>query len=94
MSKVTSKLQITVPKAIADEHGIRPGDDLIFDSAQDVIRLVPARAKPGADDVARRLQLFDQATQRQRRRKPAVEEPASRDRGWSREALYDRPRSR
>jgi bifunctional DNA-binding transcriptional regulator/antitoxin component of YhaV-PrlF toxin-antitoxin module len=25
MSKVTSKLQLTVPKAIADQYGIRPG---------------------------------------------------------------------
>jgi AbrB family looped-hinge helix DNA binding protein len=28
MPKVTSKLQLTVPKAIADQYGIRPGDEL------------------------------------------------------------------
>ena len=26
MSKVTSKLQVTVPKAAAERYGIRPGD--------------------------------------------------------------------
>jgi|GEM_PF-4631702 bifunctional DNA-binding transcriptional regulator/antitoxin component of YhaV-PrlF toxin-antitoxin module len=28
MVKVTSKLPLTVPKVIADEDGIRPGDEL------------------------------------------------------------------
>jgi AbrB family looped-hinge helix DNA binding protein len=28
MAKVTSKLQLTLPKAIADRHGIRPGDEV------------------------------------------------------------------
>ena len=28
MAKVTSKLQVTVPRAIADRYGIRPGDDI------------------------------------------------------------------
>jgi AbrB family looped-hinge helix DNA binding protein len=28
MPKVTSKLRLTVPKAIADQYGIRAGDEL------------------------------------------------------------------
>ncbi|MFN9367376.1 MAG: AbrB/MazE/SpoVT family DNA-binding domain-containing protein [Planctomycetia bacterium] len=28
MAKVTSKLQVTIPKAIADAYGIRPGASL------------------------------------------------------------------
>ena len=28
MAKVTSKVQLTLPKAIADQYKIRPGDDL------------------------------------------------------------------
>ncbi|MEK7258043.1 MAG: SUMF1/EgtB/PvdO family nonheme iron enzyme, partial [Bacteroidota bacterium] len=28
MAKVTSKLQVTVPKIIADQYGIRPGDEI------------------------------------------------------------------
>ena len=31
MSKVTSKLQVTLPKAIAQAHGIRPGDEIEWD---------------------------------------------------------------
>ena len=38
MSKVTSKLQLTVPKAIADKYGIRPGDELDWVAAGDSIR--------------------------------------------------------
>ena len=29
MAKVTSKLQLTLPKAIADQYKIRPGDELV-----------------------------------------------------------------
>jgi AbrB family looped-hinge helix DNA binding protein len=28
MAKVTSELQITIPKRIAEQHGISPGDQL------------------------------------------------------------------
>ena len=53
------------------------------------IRLVPARKAPV--DREGRLELYDQATERQRareaRRGPAA--PAT-DRGWTREDLYDR----
>ena len=44
MSKVTSKLQVTVPKALAERYGIRPGDDIRFEEAGEVIRVVPAAA--------------------------------------------------
>ena len=30
MSRVTSKLQVTVPRAIAQRYGIRPGDEIRF----------------------------------------------------------------
>lgn len=94
MSKVTSKLQITMPKAIAEEHGIRPGDDLVFESANDIIRLLPASRAPAALDIERRLELFDHATRRQQRRKPGARRGARSGRGWRREDLYDRPRTR
>ena len=92
MSKVTSKLQVTIPKAIADRHGIRPGDQVRFVSAGDAIRIErPEAAKPMS--VAERLRLFDAATRRLRRRKWEGKPPA--DRGWTRAELYDdrgRPR--
>ena len=34
MAKVTSKLQVTVPKALAERYGIRPGDDIRFEEAR------------------------------------------------------------
>lgn len=96
MSKVTSKLQITLPKAIATEHGIKPGDEIEFQSAGDVIRLVPQHARRPPFDAETRLRLFDEATARQKKRdakwEGAVNPP---DRGWTREDLYeDRGRSR
>jgi AbrB family looped-hinge helix DNA binding protein len=94
MSKVTSKLQVTIPKAIADRHGVRPGDEVRFVSAGDTIRLErPQSAK--SLSVAERLRLFDAATRRQRKRDAAWGRiPTPKDRGWTREELYTRGRSR
>ncbi len=41
---MTSKLQVTVPKALADRYGIRPGDHVRFEEAGEVIRVLPAGA--------------------------------------------------
>ena len=41
MAKVTSKLQVTVPKVLADRYDIRPGDEIRFEEAGDVIRIIP-----------------------------------------------------
>jgi len=95
MSKVTSKLQVTVPKAIAERYRIRPGDEIDWTPAGDGIRVIPRkRSKPPLDRAAR-LKLFDEATARQRRRDAAWGKVAApRDRGWTREELYVRGRSR
>lgn len=107
MAKVTSKLQLTVPKAIADQYGIRPGDELEWMAAGDAIRVSPARSsrrsQPGRT-VEERLKFFDQATERQRQREAHAEEipdivkrpwkPHEIERGWRREDLYDRGRTR
>jgi len=87
MAKVTSKLQLTLPKAIADRHGIRPGDEVTVVSAGEAIRILPARQRqPG--DTQRRLTLFDQATARQMERNAAhAGVPSQADRGWTREEL-------
>jgi AbrB family looped-hinge helix DNA binding protein len=92
MSKVTSKLQVTIPKAIADRHGVRPGDEVRWISAGDAIRIEPS-GRSKALSVAERLRLFDAATRRLRRKKWEGSPPA--DRGWSRAELYeDRGRPR
>lgn len=101
MAKVTSKLQLTVPKAIADQYGIRPGDDVEWVAAGEVIRVIPSargnsrRGGPRRLGVRERLRLFDQATERQRRREAnfpsgGPREGESTDRGWKREDLYTR----
>lgn len=96
MAKVTSKYQVTVPKAIADKYRIRPGDDIDWVAAGDVIRVVPATAQAPANDRESRLHWFDQATERHRRRreKAIPQSKAPRDRGWRREDLYARGGSR
>ena len=90
MSKVTSKLQVTMPKAIADRYGIRPGDEIEWSAAGDTIRIVPgSRATPPPDRLER-LRLFDLATVRARRRASKRPKAETKDRGWKREDLYGR----
>jgi AbrB family looped-hinge helix DNA binding protein len=45
MSKVTSKLQVTLPKAIAERFNIKPGDQIEWEAAGETIRVVPARKR-------------------------------------------------
>jgi AbrB family looped-hinge helix DNA binding protein len=96
MAKVTSKLQVTLPKALAKQYGLRPGDDIEWVPAGDAIRVVPARGRraTGLDREAR-LRLFDAASERQRARQ--ARRSVSRrggERGWRREDLYERGRAR
>ena len=94
MSKVTSKLQVTVPKALAAQYGIRPGDDIRFEAAGEVIRVVPTRVRTRREglDIDARLRLFDAATARQRTRDAGRQERCADTRGWTREELYERGR--
>ena len=95
MAKVTSKLQVTVPKALAAELEIRPGDDVDWAVSGNSLRVTPSRDRRPILDLATRLRLFDQATNRQHRRQPGVQPmPQGSGRGWSREDLYDRRRTR
>lgn len=94
MAKVTSKYQVTVPRAIAEEYNIHPGDHIDWVPAGDVIRVVPPRLQPVRGDRAFQLALFDRATERHRRRPSASNKQGTRDRGWRREDLYERGRSR
>ena len=92
MSKVTSKLQVTVPKTLAVRYGIRPGDEIRFEEAGEVIRVVPANARAGMEalDVQARLRLFDAASVRQRTREAGQPVRLASTRGWTREELYER----
>ena len=94
MAKVTSKLQITIPKKIADEYGIKPGDELEFVPRAGGIRLVPAGtwSQPKLSPEER-VRLFQESMKRADQRakelgvKP-VEDESRRD--WTREELYTR----
>ncbi len=91
MSRVTSKLQVTIPKAIADRFGIKPGDDVEWVVAGGTIHLIPCGAESAELSMEERLRLFRAATERQRQRNTewsGERNPA--DRGWTREELYQR----
>jgi len=91
MSKVTSKLQVTIPKTLADRYGIRPGDEIEWEAAGAFIRVIPPGGGRSRLDSAERLRIFDAATARQRAREAAQPPLApATDRGWTREELYTR----
>jgi AbrB family looped-hinge helix DNA binding protein len=98
MAKVTSKLQVTIPKAIAERYAIEPGQEVEWMQAGDAIRVVPQGALHAALDARGRAELFDRATARQHAREGAlssecagaIDRGGGGDRGWTREDLYER----
>jgi bifunctional DNA-binding transcriptional regulator/antitoxin component of YhaV-PrlF toxin-antitoxin module len=91
MARVTSKLQVTIPKAIALHYGIEPGTEIEWLPAGDAIRIVPPAGRRPRADRSRQLELFDRATERQAARQVGVESaPNAIHRGWEREDLYQR----
>jgi len=94
VAKVTSKYQVTVPKLIAQQYGIRPGDEIDWVPAGDVIRVIPGVKQRTQDDRELKLRLFDQATKRHPPRAVSGKAKQQLDRGWTREELYERGGSR
>ncbi|MGH7855490.1 MAG: AbrB/MazE/SpoVT family DNA-binding domain-containing protein [Candidatus Binatia bacterium] len=96
MSKVTSKLQVTLPKSMAEKLHIGPGDQITWEIAGDVLRVAPAaKRKKSQNALDDQLRWFDQATRRQRQRERKRTRLSGRpkpsaDRGWRREDLYHR----
>ena len=94
MTRVTGKFQITLPKRLVDAFGIRVGDEVELVAAGDAIRITPANCvRPGLS-TRERLRLFDEATQRLQASIHEKKFPETTDRGWTREELYDRGRTR
>jgi AbrB family looped-hinge helix DNA binding protein len=99
MVKVTSKLQLTVPKKIADQYGIRPGDELEWIPAGESIRVELARkSKPDHELTTKeRLALFDANTKwldelqadKLKQAKAKSMRITRENRGWTREELYE-----
>jgi AbrB family looped-hinge helix DNA binding protein len=94
MAKVTSKYQVTLPKSIADKFDIHPGDDIDWIAAGEIIHVIPPRKRVVVEDLDSRLRLFDQATKRLDRLRLTRQANRPRSRGWKREDLYTRGRSR
>ena len=90
MSKVTSKYQVSIPKALAERIGIRVGDELAWEDAAGVLRARVATAAKARMTLRERLRLFDAATARQEERDRKRRLPRGKGRGWTREDLYTR----
>jgi AbrB family looped-hinge helix DNA binding protein len=98
MAKVTSKLQVTVPKAVADRLGLRPGDDIEWIVEGHSLRVVRESERRRLS-AAERLAMFDEATARQEARNRAWRRArrataGAEGRGWTRSQLYTRGRAR
>jgi len=94
VGKVTSKYQVSIPKTLAEQLAIKPGDDIQWRVAGDELRVSTSKRGSRRLSIDERLQRFDEATRRQiarNRKRPAG---AASDRGWKREDLYDRGRTR
>jgi bifunctional DNA-binding transcriptional regulator/antitoxin component of YhaV-PrlF toxin-antitoxin module len=95
---VTSKLQLTVPKVIAEKYGIRPGDELEWTPAGESIRVRLVRNKTKTElKPDELLSLFDENTrwldelqaQELKDSKAKDVRPTRENRGWTREELYE-----
>ena len=76
-----------MPNKIVDSYAIRPGDEIDWVAAGDVIRVIPAGRSGVAHDRESQLRLFDQATERLRNRSATQQQVETLDRGWSRKDL-------
>lgn len=90
MSKVTSKYQVSIPKALAERIGIEVGDELEWEEAAGTLRARAATRPKAGFSVSERLRLFDAGTARQEKRERAHQLPRGNSRGWTREDLYRR----
>ena len=89
MSRLTSKFQLTVPKALAERAGYRAGDEVEFEATGEIIRVRHKAREQLQSSTTDRLVLFDLATERQAYRQRAIQKLAApADRGWTREELY------
>jgi AbrB family looped-hinge helix DNA binding protein len=88
MARLTSKYQLTLPKAVAERAGLRPGDEVDCEPAGEIIR-VRSKKRTASRSVTDRLVLFDLATERQRHREDLLTPVGATERGWTRDELYE-----
>ncbi|MDA4116320.1 MAG: AbrB/MazE/SpoVT family DNA-binding domain-containing protein [Thaumarchaeota archaeon] len=56
--QVTRKMQVTIPKRIAERTGIKPGDSVVFEETPDE-RIMIRKVSGSSFDAARVLTAFD-----------------------------------
>lgn len=91
MARLTSKYQLTLPRAIAQRIGLKPGDEIDCEAAGDMVRVKPkVMSRTEGFSITDRLVLFDLASERVRHREHSG--PATREnvRDWTRDELYER----
>lgn len=86
MSKITSKYQVSIPKALAERLRLRPGDEIGWSVVGGELRITADRAKAPLP-LEERLRMFDASVKRQQVRNRAYRGPQT-IRGWSRDDLY------
>lgn len=94
MTTITGKYQITLPKRLVETYGLKVGDEVELVASGDTISIVPARALRQMLSPEERLRLFDEATERVKSRMAERPLPRAKDRGWTREELYEERFSR
>jgi AbrB family looped-hinge helix DNA binding protein len=95
MAKITSKYQVSIPKTFAEQLAIKPGDNIQWRVAGDELRISPVRPRKRLS-LEQRLARFDEASARQAARdgKRLRVADGESNRGWTREELYERGRTR
>ena len=58
MSKVTSKYQVSIPRTLASQLGVHPGDEIEWSLAGDELRISPARTRQPLS-VEKRLERLE-----------------------------------
>jgi hypothetical protein len=69
-------------------------DEIDWVAAGDVIRVIPEGRQASVHDPESRVRLFDQATERHKKGTASPKPKPAQSRGWTREDLYGRGRSR
>ena len=93
MSKITGKFQITLPKRLVEQYGIKVRDEVELTAAGEAISFVAARRIGPGTNPQQRAHHFDLATRRQLARERTRPLPPAGRRGWKREDLYIRGRT-
>lgn len=72
MSKVTSKLEVPIPRNLAAKYGIHPGDEVRFVRARGRLKIEIGGRHPTSHLSPReRMRFFEVALERERRRAAA-----------------------